>query len=87
MMAVHVRLRIQDSEGGVCYKIGDTLFTGDTLFKSAIGRTDLQGGSLNQILSSIKNNLFSLNDDIVIYPGHGPSSSIGFEKKHNPFLT
>lgn len=60
--------------------------TGDVLFKEGIGRTDLWGGDYNTLIASIQNRLFTLPDDVTIYPGHGDESTIGHEKKHNPFL-
>lgn len=62
------------------------VFTGDTLFNQSIGRTDLAGGDYDTIINSIKNKLLILEEDISIYPGHGDASTIGNEKKHNPFL-
>ena len=62
------------------------LIGGDVLFYNSIGRTDLPGGNHAQLISSIKNNLFILPDDCEVFPGHGPSTTIGFEKLHNPFL-
>jgi glyoxylase-like metal-dependent hydrolase (beta-lactamase superfamily II) len=62
------------------------IFTGDTLFCQGIGRSDLAGGDESLLIKSIKEKLLVLTDDTVIYPGHGPSSTIGEEKKHNPFL-
>ncbi len=62
------------------------LIGGDVLFYKSIGRTDLPGGNHAQLIDSIQNNLFTLPDDCEVYPGHGPSTSIGFEKLHNPFL-
>ena len=62
------------------------LFSGDTLFKQTIGRTDLFGGDSDKIISSIKNKLFKLNDDITVFPGHGRETTIGSEKKNNPYL-
>lgn len=59
---------------------------GDVLFKQSIGRTDLPGGDFDTLISSIRNTLFQLPENTVIYPGHGPSTTIGFEKQHNPFL-
>lgn len=60
--------------------------TGDVLFNESIGRTDLWGGDYNSLISSIQTKLLTLNDDVVIYPGHGESGPIGYEKQHNPFL-
>ncbi len=63
------------------------VFTGDALFAGSIGRTDLPGGDHSTLLDSIKNNLLSLPDDTVVYPGHGPVTKIGIERQTNPFLT
>ena len=60
---------------------------GDVLFRQSIGRTDLPGGNHLQLLQSIVQELFTLPGDTVVYPGHGPETTIDFEKKHNPFLT
>ncbi|ACU06346.1 MULTISPECIES: MBL fold metallo-hydrolase [Pedobacter] len=62
------------------------LIGGDVLFYCSIGRTDLPGGNHLQLINSIKNNLFILPDDCRVYPGHGQSTTIGFEKQHNPYL-
>ena len=62
------------------------LFTGDALFQGSIGRTDLWGGSYSQLIDSIREKLFPLDDEMVIHPGHGPSSTLGAEKRLNPFL-
>jgi len=62
------------------------LFAGDTLFAGSIGRTDLWGGSYEQIMDSLKSKLLQLPDDTVVHPGHGPSTSIGHERHSNPFL-
>ncbi|MBS4073242.1 MAG: MBL fold metallo-hydrolase [Algoriphagus sp.] len=59
---------------------------GDTLFKGSIGRTDLPGGNHNLLLNKIKSQLFALPDETVVYPGHGPETTIGFEKIYNPFV-
>ncbi|WP_297335134.1 MBL fold metallo-hydrolase [Algoriphagus sp.] len=66
-------------ESGIC-------LAGDTLFRQSIGRTDLPGGNHDLLLEKIKSELFSLPDETVIYPGHGPETTIGFEKIHNPFV-
>ena len=71
--------------GGVSYKIGDNLFSGDTLFYESIGRTDFYDGDYETILNSIKR-LFLLEDETVVYSGHGPKTTIGHEKKYNPFI-
>ncbi len=74
--------------GGVCFHFPaeKTLFSGDTLFHSSIGRADLPGGDMDTLLMSIKEKLLVLPDDTVVYPGHGPSTTIGEEKRQNPFL-
>lgn len=72
--------------GGVCFLFGDSVFVGDTLFAGSIGRTDLPGGSLPQIIASIKDKLLVLDDDVRAYSGHGPATTIGSERKYNPFL-
>lgn len=74
------------TEGGVCYLIEDNLFSGDTLFRGSVGRTDLFGGNFSKISDSIKNKLFKLDNDIKVFPGHGPMTTIGYEKKHNEIL-
>lgn len=62
------------------------LIGGDVLFRQSIGRTDLPGGDHEQLLQSIREQLWPLPDEVVVYPGHGPETTIGFEKKNNPFL-
>jgi glyoxylase-like metal-dependent hydrolase (beta-lactamase superfamily II) len=74
------------SPGGVCLGADGFVLTGDTLFAQSIGRTDLPGGSYEQLLDSIRRKLFSLPDETEALPGHGPSTSIGYEKRHNPFV-
>ncbi|GAX60745.1 Zn-dependent hydrolase, including glyoxylase [Candidatus Scalindua japonica] len=74
------------SPGCVCYNVDSSVFVGDTLFASSIGRTDLPGGSYETLINSIKERLFPLGDSTTVYPGHGPSTTIGNEKEHNPFL-
>lgn len=73
--------------GGISLKTDSIIFTGDTLFAGSVGRTDFLGGSWEQLLSSIKNKLMIYDDAVRILPGHGPSSTIGQERKTNPFLT
>jgi hydroxyacylglutathione hydrolase len=65
---------------------GQKLFSGDTLFKGSIGRTDLWGGDYHQILASIRNKLLPLSDETPVFPGHGPSTTLGEERESNPFL-
>jgi metallo-beta-lactamase family protein len=76
------------SPGGVCYYVPESSFilTGDTLFQGSIGRTDLPGGDHNTLLRSISTGLFNLPDNTVVYPGHGPATTIGKEKRTNPFF-
>jgi hydroxyacylglutathione hydrolase len=78
--------------GGVCLQVGrkgetgKDLFVGDTLFAGSIGRTDLPGGDYNTLINSIRTVLFGFGDDAAVYPGHGPSTTIGQERRTNPFL-
>jgi len=72
--------------GSICLKARGVIFTGDTLFCKGVGRTDFAYGSQKDIMSSIKEKLFTLDDDYVIYPGHGPSSTMGNEKMNNLFI-
>ena len=66
---------------------GNLLIGGDVLFRNSIGRTDLPGGSFTDLVKNIEEKLFTLPDDCTVYPGHGPKTTIGFEKQTNPFLT
>ncbi|MBU3126381.1 MBL fold metallo-hydrolase [Clostridium tagluense] len=72
--------------GGMCFKVENCVFTGDTLFAGSIGRTDFAGGDFNTIIMSIKLKLLCLPESTIVYPGHGPSSTINNEKLSNPFL-
>lgn len=72
--------------GGVCFLVDDNIFTGDTLFRESVGRTDLPGGNFSQLKDSIENKLFVLDENIKIFPGHGSTSTIGWEKQNNKFL-
>ena len=74
------------TKGGVCYFVDNKLFSGDTIFEGSVGRTDLPGGSYQQLRQSVKNILEMFDDGVKIYPGHGDSTSVGFEKKYNPVL-
>jgi glyoxylase-like metal-dependent hydrolase (beta-lactamase superfamily II) len=74
------------SRGSISIKIEDLLFSGDTLFNFSIGRTDLPGGNYEELISSIKNKIFIHPDNTRILSGHGPETTIGREKKMNPFL-
>lgn len=74
------------TKGSVTLLVDAKLFTGDTLFSGSIGRTDLPGGSFDQIIRSIKEKLLTFPDDTEVYPGHGPASTIADEKQYNPFL-
>lgn len=74
------------TEGGLSFLVEDYLFTGDTLFRASIGRTDFPGGNFDKIIESIKTKLLCLGDEIVVCPGHGPSSTIAFEKERNPYF-
>jgi glyoxylase-like metal-dependent hydrolase (beta-lactamase superfamily II) len=79
--------------GGVCLQIGrqgeqgQHLFVGDTLFAGSIGRTDLPGGDYETLMRSIRDVLFAFGDAAVVHPGHGPDTTIGRERRTNPFLT
>ncbi len=74
--------------GGCCFYLEaeKRIITGDTLFADSIGRTDLPGGSHQQLLASIRSKLFTLPDDVTAYPGHGEATTIGYEKQNNPYF-
>ncbi|WP_022667973.1 MBL fold metallo-hydrolase [Desulfospira joergensenii] len=74
------------SRGGICLYTQGHLFAGDTLFAGSIGRTDLPGGDYDTLISNIKEKLLDLPEDTVVYTGHGPETSIGNEKRMNPFI-
>jgi glyoxylase-like metal-dependent hydrolase (beta-lactamase superfamily II) len=74
--------------GSICLVIGDVVISGDTLFAGSVGRVDLTGGtSMAELVGSIKSKLMPLPDSYKVYPGHGPATTIGIEKKSNPFIT
>lgn len=74
------------TQGGICLLADDMLFSGDTLFMQSIGRTDLEGGNLFQLLGSIKKKLLVLSETVRVFPGHGPETNIKMEKMSNPHL-
>ena len=74
------------TEGGVCYLVDGNLFSGDTLFKQSVGRTDLFGGSFDKIRHSVKDILFNLDGNTKVFPGHGPMTTIAYEKQHNEII-
>jgi len=74
------------SRGSICLLGDGVVFTGDTLFQAGIGRTDLPGGNYTELIDSIESKLLSLPDNTRVYPGHGPSTTIGDEKRNNPFF-
>lgn len=73
--------------GSITLDINGALFTGDTLFNTSIGRTDLPGGSYRQIIRSIKEKILTYPDETKVFPGHGPVTTVGEERRFNPFLS
>ncbi len=73
------------TQGGMCIRFGDDMITGDTLFAGSIGRTDLFGGDFKAMEKSLKK-LCKFEDNVRVYPGHGPASTLGIEKQSNPYL-
>ncbi len=73
--------------GCICFHEGRTAFVGDLIFAGSIGRTDLPGGSHEALIASVETKIFTLPDDTVLFPGHGPATTVGEEKRHNPFFT
>lgn len=74
------------TQGGVCFKIGNVLFSGDTLFKTSIGRSDLPGGDFGTLISSVRNKLMILDDNTIVLPGHSDKTTIAYEKNNNPYV-
>ncbi len=74
------------SPGGVSLHTPGLVFSGDALFAGSIGRTDLKGGSYQTLVDSVASTLLTLDDDTLVYPGHGPTTTIGQEKAYNPFF-
>jgi hydroxyacylglutathione hydrolase len=75
------------SPGSCSFVVGQHCFGGDVLFAQSIGRTDLPGGNFETLMISIQDKLFELDDDTIVYPGHGPKTTIEAEKLYNPFVT
>jgi len=73
--------------GGICLYGDNKLFSGDTLFAGGIGRTDLAAGDLRELQKSIKDKILTLPDEVVVYPGHGPSTTVGKERRYNFFIS
>jgi len=86
----NIRLRVVHtpghSPGSMALLAEDCVFSGDTLFAGSIGRYDLPGGSLEKLVDSLKSKLLTLPDHVKVYPGHGPVTTIGEERRNNPFL-
>ena len=76
------------TEGSCCYyfKDDDILISGDTLFEGSVGRTDFPGGSMSTLVRSCREKLFTLPDKTIVYPGHGPATTIGYEKQYNSYV-
>ena len=74
------------SPGGVCLYAPGAVFTGDALFAGSVGRTDFPGGSHELLVEGVRRKIFPLGDDLRVYPGHGPESTIGRERQTNPFF-
>lgn len=74
------------TDGGMCYLIGNMLFSGDTLFKRTVGRSDFPTGDADVLINSVKTKLFSLPDETEVFPGHGENTSVGYEKKFNMYV-
>lgn len=74
------------SPGGCSFLIDSHVFTGDALFKETVGRTDLPGCSHSKLIQGIREKILTLNDDVIVYPGHGPATTVGEERRNNPYL-
>ena len=75
------------SPGGISLVTDKIVFVGDTLFAGSIGRTDFSGGDYKGLLRNVREKIFTLGDDVIVYPGHGPKTTVGRERKTNPFFT
>lgn len=85
-ISMHIIHTPGHTRGSICIKCDSIIFSGDTLFAGSIGRTDLEGGSFEDIIKSITDKLLIFPDNTEIYPGHGPATTIAIEKRSNPFL-
>lgn len=85
-LAIQVISTPGHTPGGISLLIGDHLFSGDTLFADSVGRTDLPGGDHQTLVNSIRKGLFILPDATIVHPGHGPDTTIGREKRLNPYV-
>lgn len=74
------------SPGGISLVTDRMVFVGDTLFAGSIGRTDLPGGDYEELLRNVRDKIFTLGDDVIVYPGHGPETTVGHERRYNPFF-
>ena len=86
----NLKLKVLHTPGhtkdGISLLVDNAVFTGDALFAGSVGRTDFAGGSYEELMLSIKTKLLPLPESVKVYPGHGPSTTMGDEKRHNPFL-
>jgi len=74
------------SPGGISLVTDKIVFVGDTLFAGSIGRTDFSGGDYEGLLRNVREKIFTLGDDVIVFPGHGPKTTVGRERKTNPFF-
>ncbi len=73
--------------GGLCFLVQDHLLSGDTLFAGSVGRTDFEGASFEDLIESLRSRILPLEDRVKVLPGHGPDTTIGRERRLNPFLS
>ena len=85
-MQINVITTPGHTKGGACFLIEDNLFSGDTLFLRSVGRCDFPGGDMDTLINSIKNKLYTLDDEVIVYPGHGNITKIYYEKRYNTFI-
>lgn len=74
------------TQGGICFVTEIGVFCGDTIFADSVGRSDFPGGSHDQLIESIRSKILPMDDSTILYPGHGPATTVGSERKSNPFL-